>query len=242
MASEITLKEIANFESKPWEVYEADENDTPYLKYLWEENHRYKYQGEIIYNISFVKMDSSSASSNTASTTNTTEASSSSASTSVPSSSSTPSLSRMVPANSRDDRLSLNSFEQLREILQTSSRATLNELGPLPSAMNTLNDLSRQKEFATLNELGPLPSAMNTLNDLSRQKEFVASMERYVQSSRGYLDRVRNKYKELWVKHRVCKIKLEMQEARIKRMVKETSDLQRLSDDQNCILCLEERR
>lgn len=184
-------------------------------------------------------MDSSSASSNTASTTNTTEASSSSASTSVPSSSSTPSSSRMVPANSRDDRLrysprtertvadelgspplpnfSLNSFEQLREILQTSSRATLNELGPLPSAMNTLNDLSRQKEF-------------------------VASMERYVQSSRGYLDRVRNKYKELWVKHRVCKIKLEMQEARIKRMVKETSDLQRLSDDQNCILCLEERR
>ncbi|KAK9680964.1 hypothetical protein QE152_g38669 [Popillia japonica] len=34
MASEITLKEIANFESKPWEVYEADENDNPYLKYL----------------------------------------------------------------------------------------------------------------------------------------------------------------------------------------------------------------
>ncbi|KAK9722224.1 hypothetical protein QE152_g19764 [Popillia japonica] len=93
----------------------------------------------------------------------------------------------MMPPTSRDDRLRYSprseravadelgsppplnfavSLEQLREIFQTSSSATIQELGPLPSATSTLNDLWRQKEFVA------------SMDDLWRQKEFVASMGR----------------------------------------------------------------
>ncbi|KAK9721567.1 hypothetical protein QE152_g20834 [Popillia japonica] len=92
----------------------------------------------------------------------------SSTNTTEPFSSNTPITSHMMPPTSRDDRLRYSprseravadelgsppplnfavSLEQLREIFQTSSSATIQELGPLPSATSTLNDLWRQKEF-----------------------------------------------------------------------------------------------
>ncbi|KAK9680985.1 hypothetical protein QE152_g38672 [Popillia japonica] len=125
---------------------------------------------------------------------------------------STPSSS--MPSTSRDDRL--------RHSPRTE-RAAANELESPPSiefaiSLKQLRELLQDSSRATLRELGPLPSASHALNDLSRQKEFIPAMERYMQSSSAYLNRVRTKYKDLWVKERVSKMKVARQDVFMKRL------------------------